>query len=211
VALQGIGLFLCKNLIELMDGDIYLDEEYNTGLKDRPGSRFIVDLKQPPFDGGRDLTPYISSGHGLSIHGDGSDSDSSARYTTIDLPKRINVLFVDDDAILRKLFARTIRTIAPDWNIREASNGETALKLVEDHHFDLIFMDMYMASVTKQMLGTESVAALRAAGVKCRICGLSANDKASEFLAAGADAFTFKPLQFEKSALQRELCRILYS
>ena len=29
----------------------------------------------------------------------------------------------------------------PDWHIREAANGETALRLVETEEFDLIFMD----------------------------------------------------------------------
>lgn len=195
-------------------GDIYLDDEYDSGLKDRPGSRFVVDLKQAPLDTGRDLASYLTRGLDSSNHGDGSESVSNASrpsYANHDLPRKINVLFVDDDAILRKLFARTIRTIAPEWNIREASNGETALKLVGEQEFDLIFMDMYMASVTKQLLGTETVAALRTAGVKCRICGLSANDKAAEFLAAGADVFCFKPFQFEKNALRRELCRILFS
>jgi len=67
-----------------------------------------------------------------------------------------------------------------------------------------------MASVTKQLLGTETVVALRNQGVNCRICGLSANDKETEFFAAGADAFTFKPFPCEARALTQELCRILY-
>jgi DNA-binding response OmpR family regulator len=68
---------------------------------------------------------------------------------------------------------------------------------------------MYMASVEKQMLGTEAVQALRAKGVTSLICGLSANDKEDDFLAAGADAFTFKPFPCEKVALSKELLRIL--
>jgi hypothetical protein len=38
---------------------------------------------------------------------------------------------------------------------------------------------------------------------------LSANDKEKEFLEAGANAFTFKPLPCETKALVRELYRIL--
>lgn len=121
------------------------------------------------------------------------------------------MLFVDDDPILRKLFARTVRMVAPNWNIREASNGETALQIVENTHFDLIFMDMYMASVQKQLLGSETVSELRNRGITCRICGLSANDKEAEFLEAGADVFTFKPFPCEKGALRQELFRILFS
>lgn len=199
-----------------MGGDIFLDNTYDSGINGQPGSRFVVDLMQPPLDGGRDLNSYISRGmHDSPMEGgDGEESVSNASrqsYVNHELPKEIKVLFVDDDVILRKLFARTIQTIVPDWKIREASNGETALMLVQEQEFDLIFMDMYMASVTKQLLGTETVAALRTAGIKCRICGLSANDKAVEFLAAGADVFAFKPFQFERNALRKELCRILFS
>ena len=68
-----------------------------------------------------------------------------------------------------------------------------------------------MASAEKQLLGTETVAALRSRGVDCRICGLSANDKETEFLEAGANAFTFKPFPCDKSALSKELHRVLYT
>ena len=68
-----------------------------------------------------------------------------------------------------------------------------------------------MASVQKQLLGTETVFELRNRGVTCRICGLSANDKETEFLEAGADVFTFKPFPCEKGALRRELVRVLFS
>jgi CheY-like chemotaxis protein len=131
-------------------------------------------------------------------------------YGSQPLPEHLSVLFVDDDPILRKLFARTIRTVAPSWEIREASNGEVALKLVDEYHFDLIFVDMYMASVEKQLLGTETVAAMRNKGLKCRICGQSANDKEDEFIEAGADSFTYKPFPCEAKALTNELRKILF-
>ena len=68
-----------------------------------------------------------------------------------------------------------------------------------------------MASVQKQLLGTEAVVELRRKGVESCICGLSANDKESEFIEAGADAFTFKPFPCAKGALTQELHRIIAS
>jgi CheY-like chemotaxis protein len=190
-----------------MDGVIYLDESYDSGVPGCPGSRFVMDFKQAPADSHRER------------HTGGDDVASSAHSSqvedlvspTFQLPEFFSVLFVDDDPILRKLFARSIKRVCPGWSIREASNGETALCLVEANHFDLIFMDMYMASVTKQLLGTETVAELRSRGVDCRICGLSANDKETDFMEAGADAFTFKPFPCAKNALKEELRRILFS
>lgn len=173
-----------------MDGEIYLDETYDSGVAGNVGTRFVVNLKQQPID-----PKAIHDCQHQTIRdetgetGPLSDDEDLIPY---ELPSNAYVLFVDDDPILRKLFSRSIRTVAPNWKIREASNGETALHLVKTEHFDLIFMDMYMASVEKQLLGTEAVLELRRRGVTCRICGLSANDKELEFLEAGADCFSFK-------------------
>ena len=144
------------------------------------------------------------------------------------LPENLSVLFVDDDAILRKLFIRSVRGVCPTWTIRGAISGEAALKLIRDQqagdeeqgmvapsigHFDLVFVDQYMASSTKterrSLLGTETVAAMRAGGVDAKICGLSANDMRLEFITAGADCFMLKPLPCDKDALERELLRVL--
>ncbi|CAB9514998.1 respiration control sensor protein ArcB [Seminavis robusta] len=200
----GIGLFLCKNLVDLMNGHIYLDDNFDCGLPGCPGTRFVVELQVPTEDCMPSELEHL-------IHGDGASKSLESTEYPSELPANLNLLFCDDDPILRKLFSRTVRTVAPGWNIREASNGETALQLVETVKFDLIFMDMYMASVQKQLLGTETVNELRNRGVTCRICGLSANDKEAEFLEAGADVFTFKPFPCEKRALRQELIRVLYS
>jgi CheY-like chemotaxis protein len=98
----------------------------------------------------------------------------------------------------------------PEWDVQEAANGETALRLVDKQSYDLIFLDQYMASVEKQLLGTETARALRAKGVKSKICGLSANDIEKGFLGSGADAFIMKPLPCRQDLLSRELLRILY-
>lgn len=196
-----------------MGGQIYLDPDYNSGVPGHPGTRFVVDLKQPPIQCTHDCDPLMkemlkaSQNNGKT----NSDKDSSSVATLHDLPETLSVLFVDDDPILRKLFMRTTKTVAPNWEIREASNGETALRLSESgEHFDLIFVDMYMASVEKQLLGTETVSELRNRGIKSRICGLSANDKEEEFLAAGANAFMFKPFPCKKDELTDALCHVLF-
>lgn len=67
-----------------------------------------------------------------------------------ELPENKTVLFVDDDAMLRKLFMRAVKRVAPaSWTIQEASSGEMALKLCESatseggSYPDIIFMDQY--------------------------------------------------------------------
>ena len=198
----GIGLSLCKTLVELMGGEIWLDEEFDSGIEGNPGTRFVVDLKKAPSTMDRD-----------EMNGDDSTSKSTESLdssTLLELPESMNVLFVDDDMIIRKLFCRTIKRVMPAWQVSEASNGEMALQLASNTHFDLIFMDQYMASVEKQLLGTETCRELRARGFKARLCGLSANDLETQFLNAGADAFMIKPFPAQREVLELELKRIIF-
>ncbi|KAL7564266.1 hypothetical protein ACA910_014331 [Epithemia clementina (nom. ined.)] len=249
----GIGLFLCKNLVELMGGEICLDDDYDSGVPNQPGTRFLVKLKVPPVEPPADEPAMMVfhddveqyTGDEMVVGDGGVDSSqegmekkwsestdetcptgsselaaASPRSNGVHnmtssipktLPKNLSVLLVDDDSMIRKMFSRAIETVAPTWTFRQAANGETALRITETEQFDLIFMDMYMASVEKQLLGTETVAEMRVRGVKSRICGLSANDKEIEFLNVGADAFAFKPFPCAHAALMAELLRVLYS
>lgn len=206
----GIGLHICKSLTELMGADLYLDDGYHSGFKpDCPGARFVVDLHRAP-------APVVleNSQHGLE--GD-MEGGSSPTLVTLDLeeddtlPETLSVLFVDDDFILRKLFKRTLKRVAPNWKVEEASNGETAISMVEENSYDLIFMDQYMASVEKQLLGSETVRALRQKGVSSTVCGLSANDLKDHFIECGANAFMMKPFPCDAEKLQRELKRVLHA
>ena len=211
-----------------MGGEIYLDDDYDSGIPGHPGTRFVIDLKSKPIEPYFDSRPLTDGGGHIGnenndpdhiMFGKSDRNDTSPTTLTADeelaslpsdIPDKLSVLFVDDDAILRKLFSRSVKALAPNWDVREAANGEMAIQLTETDHFDLIFMDMYMASIEKTLLGTETVAALRSRGVDCRICGLSANDQEEDFYEAGADAFMFKPFPCESEALRRALIRILY-
>jgi CheY-like chemotaxis protein len=209
----GIGLSLSKNLAVLMNGDIWLDEDFDSGADGFRGTRFVIDLNTASlnFDANV-LDAYELSnapGDGFSIPTQGGvDNTVTDRRQ---LPNKLSVLFVDDDFVLRKIFTRSIRKLAPEWTLTEAANGETALRLVACQEFDLIFMDQYMASVEEQLLGSEATRSLRTKGVSSIICGLSANEAQDTFIKAGADDFIMKPFPCEKGALTRMLLRILDS
>eukprot|EP00339_Tiarina_fusa_P000617 CAMPEP_0117085776 /NCGR_PEP_ID=MMETSP0472-20121206/60263_1 /TAXON_ID=693140 ORGANISM="Tiarina fusus, Strain LIS" /NCGR_SAMPLE_ID=MMETSP0472 /ASSEMBLY_ACC=CAM_ASM_000603 /LENGTH=924 /DNA_ID=CAMNT_0004815097 /DNA_START=60 /DNA_END=2834 /DNA_ORIENTATION=+ len=246
----GIGLSLCKQLINLMGGKLWIDEEYDSGVAGCPGARFVVDLNVAPMEWDDDiLKEYESSSSSEDIStapstsGDemyddikmdmpkpGEDSKTDSTKTTscstlstaesqstvsqedgadLVLPEELSVLFVDDDMVLRKLFSRSVRKVSPKWAIQEAGNGEAALSITKTEKFDVIFMDQYMASVQKQLLGTEATRALRAQGVTAKICGLSANDVGKSFLEAGADSFMMKPFPCRPGALRKELFRVI--
>jgi len=127
---------------------------------------------------------------------DGDDQEEEQEEETAKeggLPSDLNVLFVDDETILRKLLIRLVRKAAPTWHVTEANSGERVLQLVRERHYDVIFMDQYMPCTDRTMLGTEIVRKLRTLGVPSMICGLSKNMISQEFMDAGADHFLLKP------------------
>jgi signal transduction histidine kinase len=207
----GVGLNLCKTVVDLMEGEIYLDESFESGINGSPGTRIVVNLKTP-------LEPQDFSSQGAVKEMDFPDEEKGLPFqeemaldgnSNFPLAEHLSVLFVDDDRILRRLASRAIKKIRPEWNVREAASGEIALQLVETESFDLIFMDQYMTSAEQALKGTETVRALRAIGVNCIICGLSANDLESAFISAGADFFVIKPFPCREDELRFELGRIL--
>jgi hypothetical protein len=89
---QGIGLFLCKNLVELMGGEIYLDPEYNSGVPGSRGTRFVVDLRMAPLDGQFSLDhpdlAMFDKGNAGRLTPKGEDESASP---TFELPEKLSV------------------------------------------------------------------------------------------------------------------------
>lgn len=142
----GIGLALCRHLIDLMGGDIALDNEYHSGVEGNPGAKLIIYLHTPPLlmnDREMDGTADLRSGRDVNVV-EGSREQSLDKVAR--LPTGLRVLFVDDDMLLRKLFIRSVKRLAPTWEIKQAANGETAIRMATAEKFSLIFMDQYMAS-----------------------------------------------------------------
>lgn len=123
----GFGLCLCKDLAGLMNGELILDDTFDSGVDGCPGARFVVDLKIPPVEV-TEMDTEIDPENPSVVHGSS---------TLPDLPEQFNVLFTDDDMALRKLFARALKRVVPTWNISQAANGETCLRLVETNEFDV--------------------------------------------------------------------------
>lgn len=232
----GMGLCLCKKLAELLDGSLGLDESFHSGIEGCPGTRFVVKLNdvsvlleerkdtvgtktflspQPPtlpcgaptVSSKDDLNSSVGAKENI-LRSTVPELATLEDRTMFEPAENLKVLVVDDDTILRRLITRTLQQVAPTWSIMQAANGETALRMTDDRDFDLIFVDQFMASVERSLLGTETTRALRARGVTARICGLSANNVEDAFHEAGANAFLQKPIPCKKDQILEELRRI---
>jgi signal transduction histidine kinase len=131
----GVGLNLCMNLSQLMNGDISLDEDYDSGVPGSPGSRFVVKLNSRPLS-----TETILKSSQMEGNQGSCELTCQPDENRSVLSETLSVLFVDDDTILRKLFLRSLQKVVPAWSAQEAACGEAALQLVDSEHFDVMYV-----------------------------------------------------------------------
>lgn len=108
----------------------------------------------------------------------------------------MNILVVDDSALMRGLVRRAIASFGPDGelSVHEAGNGEDALRAIERAAIDLVLLDWNMPVLD----GLSFVKTVRARGVSTPIVMISAiTDPARimEAAEAGVSDYIEKPVQ----------------
>jgi DNA-binding response OmpR family regulator len=130
------------------------------------------------------------------------------RYKTVRLETWgiARVLVVDDDEGARDALAQGLEL--EGFTVRQAGNGETALRDLRAHVPDIVLLDVGMPGIS----GVEVVRRLRHDGWTLPVCMLSARDEVDdrvEGLAAGADDYVVKPFAIgELSARLQSLVRL---
>jgi len=113
----GLGLFICHQLIELMGGQIGVESEVGKGCT------FWFTLTLPIAE-----QPTSSE----------KQPDSSPRQP-LDIPK---ILLVEDDKINQMVAQMMFETL--DCQIEMANDGQEAVDMTANQHYDLILMDVHM-------------------------------------------------------------------
>merc|ERR1712125_110125 len=108
----GLGLSLCKNLCDLMSCDLFLDEEFISGVPGCPGARVVMNLNVPPLHVDSDaLDGFESSLKNVHYSSDSEEEkvdislqvdESTEEVNSQELPETLRVLCVEDDLVLRK-------------------------------------------------------------------------------------------------------------
>ena len=103
----------------------------------------------------------------------------------------MNILLVDDHAVVRQGYASLLRALMPDLQVREAATGEEALSLVQEQVPHLVIMDFGLPGIS----GLETTRRLRQRLPQLRVLFFSMHDElplVRQALDAGAAGYLTK-------------------
>ena len=106
----------------------------------------------------------------------------------------MNILFVEDDSMNRRVVADMLRVVGAAMD--EASDAETGLRMIDEHAFDVVLMDLRMPG----MDGLTAIRLLRGRGdMKGQLPVIvvtadTAADLHARCMDAGADEVLMKPV-----------------
>lgn len=168
----GLGLAISKGLVELMGGEIWIEDNGNKGSV----FQFSCRLKE---DVGCDTRiPSVTT---------------KGKLDSCDFPVRI--LLAEDDPISSHLIVRI--AMKQGWEIYVAENGERAVELFRSKTFDVILMDVQMP-VMDGYQATRIIREIEGDTRHARIIALTAHTLHGDelkCLEAGMDEFIAKPIE----------------
>jgi len=180
----GLGLAISKRIVELMDGDIWVESDLNAG------SKFTFTFK-------------AEKGHDVYSHFDILPGDSNTQPLREPLIsfKGKTALLAEDIAINREIVLSMLE--GTGLRIDCAENGQQAVEVFEANpgKYDIIFMDMQMPEVD----GLEAARRIRALGVpegtRVPIIAMTANvfrEDIAKCIDVGMNDHIGKPIDFDE-------------
>lgn len=172
----GLGLALCKTIVEKMDGRISVRSRLGEGST----FRFVL-----PFEG---------TIGGMAKNGRTTTNSRTIRSTTMTNLQNAPVILVAEDEDSNYELVRIV--LSKRYRLMRAVNGIEAVTLCEDEHPDMILMDIRMP----EMNGLDATRIIKEVNHDIPVVALSAyafDENIREAKAAGCDDFMAKPFRVE--------------
>lgn len=196
----GLGLTICKNLVELMKGQIGLESQEGVGSR----AWFSI-----PFEKARTTISELSEANvaaSAAFNGNsmGVSSDPLQRARS-----DIWILVAEDNAINAQIAVKTLKKIG--FSARTAENGRLALEELQKNPYDLVLMDCQMPEmdgyVATTHLRQSENPEIRALPVVALTASAIKGDR-ERALTAGMNDYLSKPVK--RPALESMLSRWLF-
>lgn len=164
----GLGLPICKRIIEAMNGDIHVESVEGKGTK------FSVDIVFPI--------------------GDINKLEEKKDITVVSI-NRIKILLVEDDQISRLAVKTWLKDKGHE--IIVAENGKVAVDYLLENHVDVILMDVHMPEMdgvkATKIIREKNLSQAPIIGMTASVM----NDERKSYIAAGMDVLVEKPVNFD--------------
>lgn len=173
----GIGLYLCRRIVEMHGGRIY------AGNNRKEGAFVRVIL---PLDRGCDTVTDLTS----------DDYSESATSTDIPSDEKIETVLLVDDVKDMRRYLCTI--LSPYYNILQASDGKEALEILSQNKVDLVISDLMMPVMDGNELSRRIKSDIKTSHIPLLLLTAIKSEKQEKMsLEIGVDDYLCKPFDSE--------------
>ena len=183
----GIGLYLCKKLIALLNGSVYAKNNNTVG------SSFRI------------LLPVIRDDTRTADNENFDDEHEEETVPSVEKNGKLNILIVEDNKDMRD-YIRSI--LAEYYNVLEASNGEEALHILKTFNVDFVVSDLMMPVMDGMELSRRIRSDFSISHLPVLMLTAKTSDEARlEGYKTGVDSYLLKP--FDENMLLARISGIL--
>lgn len=180
---SGLGLALCKKLVNKMNGEIYVESAVESGSV----FYFVIEFEI----------------------GDKPIENNNREYKIVKTEEVVSILIAEDDNVNRTVLSRIIKE--KGYFVDTARDGLEALELFNKNQYDLILMDIQMPLIDGVEV-TKRIRKLEGKGTHIPIVAITAfalRGDRERFISMGMDDYIAKPVKIENllDTIERNLSK----